>query len=607
MYLRDCLLENVGPLEFIDIALPFNGDRNPKPVVLVGRNGSGKSIFLSHVVDALIEFAKTGYQDIVVGQLTENSYFKVVGGTTQKAGADFGIALLRFQDGASTYCYVDKSGNLSVEEYRDKMGDRFASVASWPLEGNHKAVQIPEDYSKQFFRKSSVCYFPSTRHERPHWLNPGSVRDESVFDLEARYANKLNKPLIVESAAQQNKQWLLDVLLDAKAEVGLYATQDDNPQLYFSITSDQDHLFFFYRARANLESVLKQVVQDNSAQFRLNYRSLGSRLYVQTDSGVIPSLDHLSSGQANLFNLFATIVRYADRTDIDKGTNLQDIEGIVLIDEIEAQAHSDLQYEVLPKLLRMFPKVQFILTSHSPLFLLGMEREYGSDGFEIIDMPDGQNITTERFSEFERSWRVYRETEAFEKELNEALRAGTKPLVLMEGETDPIYVQTALDLLGRADLLDALDVESAGARGPQGSVNTGKDALNRTRNVLEAKPNLYNRRVLLLYDCDANKPSADLGLLSVRTIPENQNNDVTRKGIENLLPPTLFEIERKRFYHLREKTGNYGAKIEEFDKMKFCRWVCEERRLAEDFANFNSVIEILDSILPARPDPAENE
>jgi predicted ATP-binding protein involved in virulence len=58
MYLEEILLENVGPLEFADLSLPFDENGNPKPVVLVGRNGSGKSILLSHIVDALIEFAK---------------------------------------------------------------------------------------------------------------------------------------------------------------------------------------------------------------------------------------------------------------------------------------------------------------------------------------------------------------------------------------------------------------------------------------------------------------------------------------------------------------------------------------------------------------------
>jgi hypothetical protein len=85
MYLRECMLENVGPLEFIDLSLPFDEKGNPKPVVLVGRNGPGKRILLSHVVDALIEFAKTAYQDILVGHLaTQSPFFKLVGDTTKE-------------------------------------------------------------------------------------------------------------------------------------------------------------------------------------------------------------------------------------------------------------------------------------------------------------------------------------------------------------------------------------------------------------------------------------------------------------------------------------------------------------------------------------------
>ncbi len=205
------------------------------------------------------------------------------------------------------------------------------------------------------------------------------------------------------------------------------------------------------------------------------------------DGRLIPSLDHLSSGQANLFNLFATVIRYADRGNINKSFQLREIEGIVLVDEIDAQAHSDLQYEMLPKLLKLFPKVQFVLTSHSPLFLLGMEREYGSEGFQIIDMPSGQTISTERFSEFERSWEYYRRTAAYERDLEKTLRAGSKPLVLTEGETDSKYIRTALELLDRRDLLETFNIEWVGTQGQQGPLNTGQKGLDHTRNVLQAR------------------------------------------------------------------------------------------------------------------------
>jgi hypothetical protein len=78
--------------------------------------------------------------------------------------------------------------------------------------------------------------------------------------------------------------------------------------------------------------------------------------------------------------------------------------------------------------------------------------------------------------------------------------------------------------------------------------------------------------VLLLYDYDSNKRDEDAGLVSIRSIPKKDNNDVAKKGIENLLPPELFrnvglkgtdnllspELFQAHLYPTKEKTGDYG-------------------------------------------------
>jgi hypothetical protein len=606
VYLRNCLIENVGPLEFVDLSLPLDGEGNPQPVVLVGQNGSGKTILLSHVADAFVELAKVVHEDVLVGQGgVRGPFFKVVGGTTQRTGEDFGIALLEFLDGKSAFCYVDKSGTLDPGAYREKMGERFGPVATWPVQGNHKKAPISEEDSERIFEQNSICYFPSARHERPHWLNRESVPDEPVFQVEERLRGRLRQPIIVESATQENKQWLLDVMLDSRADYVPRMTQGDSPELGFQVIGNPGNLIRLLVSRHNVQTLLQNVLQEPSAQLLLNYRNVPShRLSIRTDSGIVPSLDHLSSEQANLFNLFATIIRYADRNNITKSFTLQEISGIVLVDEIDAHAHSDLQYEVLPKLLKLFPKVQFILTSHSPLFLLGMEREYGSDGFQLIEMPNGQSITTERFSEFERSWEIYRRTAAYEKSLQEALRVGSKPLVLTEGKTDPKYIRTALDLLGRQDLLDGLEIEYVGTQGSQGSLTSGASSLKHTRNILEANPGLTNRKVLLLYDCDTNRPNSDVGLLKERTIPRNHANTTAKSGIENLLPSSLFEEGLlQRFIFEREQPRGFivSNTIREFDKTRFCDYVCDDRKDAEDFQRFSAVIQIFEEFLDAEP------
>lgn len=50
-----------------------------------------------------------------------------------------------------------------------------------------------------------------------------------------------------------------------------------------------------------------------------------------------------------------------------------DIQGIVLIDEIETHLHIDLQKKILPFLTSFFPKIQFIVTTHSPFVLASVK------------------------------------------------------------------------------------------------------------------------------------------------------------------------------------------------------------------------------------------
>ena len=148
--------------------------------------------------------------------------------------------------------------------------------------------------------------------------------------------------------------------------------------------------------------------------------------------------------------MFSTIVRYADNNDLIKSISLSDISGIVVIDEIELHLHTNLQKEVLPKLINLFPKVQFIITSHAPLFLLGMQEVFGDDGYEIYEMPMGNKITVERFSEFQKAYEYFKLTQTYQKDAEEAIAkfaSSSKTLVITEGATDWKHMQTALKVL----------------------------------------------------------------------------------------------------------------------------------------------------------------
>ena len=171
---------------------------------------------------------------------------------------------------------------------------------------------------------------------------------------------------------------------------------------------------------------------------------------------------------------------------------------------------------------------------------------------------------------------------------NDNIRAGnTKPLVLTEGTLDVSYIQTALTLLGKRELLGSLDIEPVGNRTHAG----GDSGLERVRRVYESKSSLFHRPILLLYDCDTNKQTEQVGQLNVRAIPRNAENDKVKNGIENLFPEDLFE---DRFYS--ECPRNDGGSVKELDKPKFLDWICE-RKNPDHFAKFDSIIQILEEFI----------
>jgi ABC-type cobalamin/Fe3+-siderophores transport system ATPase subunit len=65
MYLRSIRLKNTGPIQELNLSLPFAGGK-PKPLVLVGRNGSGKSTLISFIVNSLVDLRQHVYEDVEV-------------------------------------------------------------------------------------------------------------------------------------------------------------------------------------------------------------------------------------------------------------------------------------------------------------------------------------------------------------------------------------------------------------------------------------------------------------------------------------------------------------------------------------------------------------
>lgn len=84
------------------------------------------------------------------------------------------------------------------------------------------------------------------------------------------------------------------------------------------------------------------------------------------EKGKIPyNLNQLSDGYSAILSIITELLLRMDST----GAKSYNVQGIVIIDEIETHLHIDLQKKILPFLTAFFPKVQFIVTTHSPFII----------------------------------------------------------------------------------------------------------------------------------------------------------------------------------------------------------------------------------------------
>ncbi|HTI71596.1 MAG TPA: AAA family ATPase [Candidatus Limnocylindria bacterium] len=95
----------------------------------------------------------------------------------------------------------------------------------------------------------------------------------------------------------------------------------------------------------------------------------------------------LSDGVRNVIGMVADIARRMIQLNPNLGTSVTvETSGVVLIDEVDLHLHPEWQQTVLDSLQRAFPKIQFIVTTHSPQVLSTVKAR----NIRILEERDGK-------------------------------------------------------------------------------------------------------------------------------------------------------------------------------------------------------------------------
>lgn len=459
MILEKAIFVNRAPFERLELDFKENGVN-----VLTAINGKGKTTIISHIVDSLYELAHKGYRNEFEGK--ENKYYRV---STPLYNLDFekpSFVYFRFYEDGKYNDYIDIRNDCSESEYNEAISlvDKipFKNIEVTLKESkNIKYWQLQDKNLNTIFERNVLTYFPAYRYEEPYFLNdPYTIKVK--YKKNSSFAGYLPNPIEVVSGISELSNWIMDLVLDVRSNQKTLLIHNG-----YNITEERTVNSKEIEVWNNLNTILSESLYSKGykgiVRFGIGERNSGAtRISIINDNKVIcPSVFNLSSGELALLALFGEILRQAD--NIHPNSKMEDITGIVLIDEVDKHLHISLQKEVLPKLFKLFPNVQFIVSSHSPFLNMGLAEELPDDN-QIIDLDNGGFVSSATTnSQYQEVYEMMLGEKQKYAEMYESVKTELdsikKPIVITEGKTDWKHLKAALNYFKEKGEFDDIDVQ----------------------------------------------------------------------------------------------------------------------------------------------------
>ncbi|WP_455503782.1 AAA family ATPase [Blautia sp.] len=136
-----------------------------------------------------------------------------------------------------------------------------------------------------------------------------------------------------------------------------------------AFTKDKDKKEKINKWFITFENILKLIFEDKKLELKFNDETFQFSI---CESEREPfDFNTMSSGYAAIFDIINDLII---RMEAQSGLRTEfDMEGIVLVDEIETHLHLELQKKILPILTSLFPNIQFVITTHSPFILSSLD------------------------------------------------------------------------------------------------------------------------------------------------------------------------------------------------------------------------------------------
>lgn len=574
IFLEKAIFINRAPFENLILDFDENGIS-----VLSSENGKGKTTILSHIVDAFHEMARPNFENEFEGR--ENKLYRISSVIHNLDQSKPSFVYFRFRLPESSFDYVDVRNVCTEEQYNEAITIEnkipFQELKS-SLEEIYYVKKVASNFDKKIaveaFSSNLITSFPSYRFEIPGYLNdPYQV--SLNFNKQYGFSGRLKNPIEVVSGLSPFANWIMDMVLDLRMNANVQNQilfQGLNSIITHTLTAKNRGALRFGIGPRGFGGARIQILENNEK---------GERVY--------PTIFNLSSGESSLLCLFGELLRQAD--NVKNNIQLDEITGIVLVDEVDKHLHIKLQKEVLPSLLEMFPNVQFILSSHSPFLSLGLAEKLQKRS-KLVDIERGIAIQPVHDAQYLEVYEMMLQENNKYKSMYESILSqiedGKELQIVTEGKNTE-HIMKAISVFDYS-LLNMISFVTGSEE------NTGDQQLKNAFVILANAD--HSNKFLFVWDCDSvTKVDSvtESETLFKFCFSKNPHNNKARKGIENLYPEELFTDD---VYDEKLTEIDYGGSKKEviFNKNKFLSKI-QDQNDKHIFINYEPLINKIFSIV----------
>ncbi len=415
MKIKQLQLQNYGRFEHLTIDFAPTEDRASNVTVIVGNNGAGKSQILQALATGFSwfvngirnemngfeidkKFIKNGKNDVfvkVIADFNDYNYSSLFDGNKFSQWQ-----VMNVHDGRnSSFNNENYELKSTISQYRQALTNNsklsLPLIIFYPVErsiiGNSQADILSSDFDQLDGYFACVDGIGIDFYDFFQWYRQQEdienemlryAKNDTSKDIEYYENHKLNlkdlqnqydrlSPSILELSSQSDSeavQRLKNGLETLKNQILELETYIKSQAHLFEFASNIQDLAKANRLRFQKLATIREAIEFFTGFKNPRIRRQGTPTMIVEKDGEELDVNQLSQGEKSLLALVGDIARRLAILNPSLDDPLQG-EGVVMIDEVDLHLHPRWQHNLIDKLVRTFPNVQFILTTHSPLIV----------------------------------------------------------------------------------------------------------------------------------------------------------------------------------------------------------------------------------------------